>query len=87
MTIGYGPRFLHSTGQLHKGGIAGLSIQLLDQPVHDVTIPGVKYGFSALLSAQSIGDFQALSDAGRQIVRIALGTDPANAIESLAAAL
>ncbi len=87
VTIGYGPRFLHSTGQLHKGGIAGLSIQLLDQPVHDVTIPGVKYGFSALLSAQSIGDFQALSDAGRQIVRIALGTDPANAIESLAAAL
>ncbi|MSQ43029.1 MAG: glucose-6-phosphate isomerase [Chloroflexi bacterium] len=87
VTIGYGPRFLHSTGQLHKGGIAGLSIQLLDQPVHDVAIPGVNYGFSALITAQSIGDFQALSWADRQIARIDLGTDPAVAIRSLADAL
>jgi len=87
VTIGYGPRFLHSTGQLHKGGIAGLCIQLLDQSGHDVEIPGVPYGFSTLISAQSIGDFQALSDADRQVVRVALGTDPADAIDSLAAAL
>jgi hypothetical protein len=87
VTIGYGPRFLHSTGQLHKGGIAGLCIQLLDQSGHDVEIPGVPYGFSTLISAQSIGDFQALSDADRQVVRVALGTDPADAVDSLAASL
>ena len=87
VTIGYGPRFLHSTGQLHKGGIAGLSIQLLDQSGHEVEIPGVTYGFSTLISAQSIGDFQALSDADRQVARVALGNDPSDAIESLAAAL
>ena len=87
VTIGYGPRFLHSTGQLHKGGIAGMSIQLLDQAVHDVDIPGVSYGFSTLISAQSIGDFHALADADRQVVRVALGTDPVDAIDLLASAL
>lgn len=87
VTIGYGPRFLHSTGQLHKGGIAGLSIQLIDQPGDDVEIPGVNYGFSALISAQSIGDYHALSEANRQTVRIALGRDPAGEIDQLAADL
>ena len=87
VTIGYGPRFLHSTGQLHKGGIAGLSIQLLDQPVLDVAIPGNNYGFSALISAQSTGDFHALSEANRQTMRIDLGKDPVGALDSLAAAL
>lgn len=87
VTIGFGPRFLHSTGQLHKGGIAGLSIQLLDEPVHDIAIPGVNYGFSALISAQSIGDFQALSEANRHTVRIDLGKDTVGALNSLTSAL
>lgn len=70
-TLGYGPRFLHSTGQLHKGGPAtGLYLQLVGAKGPHVPVPNDGYDFSTLMQAQSIGDFQSLVDHGRPVVRI-----------------
>ncbi len=72
VTAGYGPRFLHSTGQLHKGGPArGVFVQIAgDDPV-DVPIPGAGYGFARLKQAQALGDLDALRALGRPVARIA----------------
>ncbi len=74
-TVGYGPRFLHSTGQMHKGGVdSGLFLQLtMDHQDYDLPIPGQDYSFGTLATAQEIGDLQALSDLGRRTARIDLG--------------
>jgi transaldolase/glucose-6-phosphate isomerase len=86
-TVGYGPRFLHSTGQLHKGGApTGVFVQLLDDGRADVQIPGQPYAFGALVRAQAIGDAQALRSHA-PFLRIELGEDPAGAIRRLAAAV
>jgi transaldolase/glucose-6-phosphate isomerase len=70
---GLGPRYLHSTGQLHKGGPAtGLFIQVVDDLGEELPIPGRPYGFRTLIAAQAAGDFQALQDRGRPIVRVNL---------------
>jgi glucose-6-phosphate isomerase/transaldolase/glucose-6-phosphate isomerase len=83
-TFGYGPRFLHSTGQLHKGGPAGgLFVQLLAPGESDLQIPGEKYGLRLLLQAQAAGDLAALQNAGRRCVRIDLGDDPAAGVRRL----
>ncbi|HZG51748.1 MAG TPA: bifunctional transaldolase/phosoglucose isomerase [Pyrinomonadaceae bacterium] len=75
-TTGYGPRFLHSTGQLHKGGSdAGVFLQLTAPDIKDLPIPGQSYTFSTLKQAQALGDFRALSSRGRRAVRIDLGAD------------
>ena len=75
-TFGYGPRYLHSTGQAHKGGPpGGVFIQIVDRPTTDVAVPGADYGFAKLISAQAEGDYFALKKAGRRVVRISLGTD------------
>ena len=72
-TLGYGPRFLHSTGQLHKGGPAsGVFIQVVDEPAEDIAIPGKPYTFRRLLDAQSAGDLQALRTRGRRVARVRL---------------
>jgi transaldolase/glucose-6-phosphate isomerase len=72
-TVGFGPRFLHSTGQLHKGGPAtGVFIQVVDEPELDVQIPGKPYTFRRLLDSQSAGDLQALRDRGRRVARVRL---------------
>ena len=69
-TAGFGPRYLHSTGQLHKGGPgSGLFIQVVDDPPH-LDIPGREYGFRRLIRAQALGDFDALVERGRRCVRI-----------------
>ncbi len=74
-TLGYGPRFLHSTGQLHKGdGNQGVFIQLTADPEQDIPIPGEPYTFGTLIAAQAQGDFQALKDNGRRLLRIHLGS-------------
>lgn len=74
-TFGYGPRFLHSTGQLHKGGPnSGLFVQMTTDE-QDIPIPGQPFGFATLASAQAMGDYQALADSGRRVIRIALGED------------
>ena len=75
-TMGYGPRYLHSTGQLHKGGPgSGLYLQLTGGPLEPLPIPGQKYGFDTLAAAQAIGDYRALSALGRRVVTIDLGAD------------
>lgn len=75
-TLGYGPRFLHSTGQLHKGGPPlGVFLQVTADDVPDVPIPRRAYTFGQLKRAQALGDFQALTARGRPIVRLHLGAD------------
>ena len=87
-TSGYGPRFLHSTGQLHKGGgDNGVFLQLTGGPDRDVAIPGEKFGFGALARAQAIGDFQSLVSRDRRAVSIDLGQDVDAGLERLAQAV
>lgn len=75
-TDGYGPRFLHSTGQLHKGGPnTGVFFQITDEDKTDFPVPGEPYTFSILKQAQALGDFRALSSHGRRVVRINVGKD------------
>jgi transaldolase/glucose-6-phosphate isomerase len=75
-TTGYGPRFLHSTGQLHKGGSdAGVFIQVTAPDHVDLPIPGRPYTFGTLKQAQALGDFRSLSSRGRRAIRVDLGPD------------
>jgi transaldolase/glucose-6-phosphate isomerase len=74
-TVGFGPRFLHSTGQLHKGGPGnGLYMQITADPVNDFMIPGESLTFGALERAQSLGDLDALQGRDRRILRVHLPT-------------
>jgi transaldolase/glucose-6-phosphate isomerase len=76
VTLGYGPRFLHSTGQYHKGGPdEGLFIQLVDEPAVDLPVPETDFTFGQLIRAQAAGDAQALRSAGRRVLRIQFGRD------------
>lgn len=87
-TAGWGPRFLHSTGQLHKGGPgSGVFVQFLGPGSPDVPIPGQDHTFGELLRAQAIGDAQALEAAGRRVVRIDLGDDPLEGLRRAAVAI
>ncbi|HUZ80430.1 MAG TPA: bifunctional transaldolase/phosoglucose isomerase [Thermoplasmata archaeon] len=87
-TLGYGPRFLHSTGQLHKGGPnTGLFLQLVDTPRQDLEVPGAGYTFGQLIRAQSLGDYQALRHKGRRVLRVDLGTDVAGGLGRVREAL
>lgn len=75
-TIGYGPRFLHSTGQLHKGGPNnGVFLQVTSDDAEPCPIPGQKYDFGVLKSAQAQGDFAVLAERGRRILRVHLTSD------------
>jgi RpiB/LacA/LacB family sugar-phosphate isomerase len=83
-TVGFGPRYLHSTGQLHKGGRAnGLFLQLTGEDKDDMAIPGSGYGFATLKAAQALGDLQTLRDAGRRVVRVHLTGRQPQALEQL----
>ncbi len=83
-TFGYGPRYLHSTGQAHKGGPAGgVFIQIVDRPIKDIGVPGAPYGFSKLISAQAEGDYFALRRAGRRVVRIDVGSDRRGGLQAM----
>jgi transaldolase/glucose-6-phosphate isomerase len=71
--LGFGPRFLHSTGQLHKGGPnTGLIIQIVDASDESVDIPEMGLSFRDLILAQSIGDYDALVNRKRRLIRIEL---------------
>ncbi len=73
VTWAFGPRYLHSTGQLHKGGPpSGLFIQVVDDPGPELSIPGREYGFRRLLRAQAAGDYAALKERGRRTIRVRL---------------
>jgi glucose-6-phosphate isomerase len=75
-TGGYGPRFLHSTGQLHKGGPpVGLFLQIVQRDGRDVEVPGEPYTFSTLKQAQALGDLQSLESRNYPVVRVDIGED------------
>ncbi|MEE8137988.1 MAG: hypothetical protein V3T81_03820 [Thermoanaerobaculia bacterium] len=83
-TLGFGPRFLHSTGQLHKGGPdRGLFLQLLDRPPSDLAVPQAGHGFARLISAQAAGDADALAQRGRRLLRVDLGDRVADGLAKL----
>ncbi len=83
-TLGYGPRFLHSTGQLHKGGAPiGWFLQLTADHPHDREIPGWPYTFGQLIDAQAAGDFQALESHELPVLRVHLGADPDRGLATL----
>ncbi len=76
-TLGFGPRFLHSTGQMNKGGPnTGVFLQFIDEPKNDVAVPETNYTFGQLIRAQALGDYQALKQRGRRVLRINLGQNP-----------
>src|ERR1700712_2761949 len=80
-TFGYGPRFLHSTGQLHKGGPKhGRFLQLFHPAPDDADIPGQDYSFEVLKAAQAIGDLETLRHHGLPAARVTLGSDPVAAV-------
>jgi glucose-6-phosphate isomerase len=87
-TAGYGPRFLHSTGQLHKGGAPiGWFLQLTSDHPADLEIPGWPYTFGQLIDAQAAGDFGALESHDLPILRVHLGADPDAGLAALGRAL
>jgi hypothetical protein len=84
VTIGYGPRFLHSTGQLHKGGPdTGVFFQIIANDNTDFAIPGEPYTFTILKQAQALGDFRALVKRGRRVIGIDLGDNTLKGLEEL----
>jgi transaldolase / glucose-6-phosphate isomerase len=73
VTSGYGPRYLHSTGQLHKGGPAtGVFLQVVDDTGEELPIPGQPFGFGKLIRAQAAGDYASLKERGRRVARVRL---------------
>ena len=73
VTHGLGPRYLHSTGQLHKGGPnTGLFLQVVDDPGEELPIPGKPFGFARFIRAQAAGDFESLKERGRRVARVRL---------------
>jgi hypothetical protein len=86
-TFGYGPRYLHSTGQFHKGGPrTGRFLQLIHDGPSDVDIPGAPYTFTTLKHAQAIGDLETLRELGRPAERMTLESeDPVGALRALTA--
>ena len=87
VTFGWGPRFLHSTGQFHKGGPdVGIFIQVTDEPDQDLPVAGRDFTFTTLVRAQAAGDAKVLADKGRPVLRLHL-TDRAAGVERLREAL
>ncbi len=87
-TAGYGPRFLHSTGQYHKGGPNnGVFLQLVAADARDARIPGQLYPFSVLKRAQADGDLASLQAKGRRVLRVEVGEDGAAGVAAVADAL
>jgi transaldolase/glucose-6-phosphate isomerase len=87
-TLGYGPRFLHSTGQLHKGGPANCRfLQLVDEPAEALPVPATDYTYATLIRAQADGDRKALEQRGRRVLRVGLGGNVASGLARLREAL
>jgi transaldolase / glucose-6-phosphate isomerase len=83
-TFGYGPRYLHSTGQFHKGGPpTGVFIQFIHDGDEDIEIPGAGYSFRTLKNAQAVGDYRTLQAHGLPVTHIRLEGDPAKAVRDL----
>jgi transaldolase/glucose-6-phosphate isomerase len=87
-TLGYGPRFLHSTGQLHKGGPnSGVFIQITSDDAEDLAIPDEPYTFGVLKAAQALGDLQSLTSRQRRVIRVHLGADVPKGLQRLEQAI
>jgi transaldolase/glucose-6-phosphate isomerase len=85
VTVGYGPRFLHSTGQLHKGGPpGGVFIQVTDDPHTIMPVPETEFTFNELIAGQAAGDRAALAERDRTVVAISIADDPDTGLERLA---
>ncbi len=85
-TTGYGPRFLHSTGQLHKGGPdTCVFLQLTSEDINDIDVPGEKFSFGVLKQAQALGDFEAWATHHRRAIRVDLGRDVEKGLRRLLA--
>ncbi|HYL12305.1 MAG TPA: bifunctional transaldolase/phosoglucose isomerase [Terriglobales bacterium] len=86
--LGFGPRFLHSTGQAYKGGPnSGVFLQVTCEDAHDLPVPGQKYTFGVVKAAQARGDFQVLAERDRRALRVHLGSDVKAGLETLRSAL
>ena len=82
--LGFGPRFLHSTGQAYKGGPnSGVFLQVTCDDAADLPVPGQKYTFGIVKAAQARGDFQVLAERGRRALRVHLGKDLASSLSAL----
>jgi transaldolase/glucose-6-phosphate isomerase len=82
--LGFGPRFLHSTGQAYKGGPnSGVFLQITCDDANDIDVPGQKFTFGVVKSAQARGDFQVLTERGRRAVRVHLGKDVQSGLKAL----
>jgi glucose-6-phosphate isomerase/transaldolase/glucose-6-phosphate isomerase len=87
-TFGYGPRYLHSTGQLHKGGPnTGVFLELVDRMTPDLAIPDKPFSFGTLAKAQAAGDVESLQTHHRHAIRVQLGSNQAATVEAIAAVL
>jgi transaldolase/glucose-6-phosphate isomerase len=86
--VGFGPRFLHSTGQAYKGGPnSGVFLQITADDTEDLPVPDQKYTFGVVKAAQARGDLQVLEERGRRALRIHLGADVKAGLATLAAAV
>jgi len=86
--LGFGPRFLHSTGQVYKGGPnTGVFLQITCEESRELPVPGKRYGFGIVKAAQARGDFAVLAERGRRALRVHLGPDPVAGLERLASAI
>jgi transaldolase/glucose-6-phosphate isomerase len=82
--LGFGPRFLHSTGQAYKGGPnSGVFLQITADDAEDLPVPGQKYTFGVVKAAQARGDFAVLAQRGRRALRVHLGADVPAGLEKL----
>ena len=87
-TLEFGPRFLRSTGQLHKGGPdTGRFLQIIDNSANPVPIPETDYNFAELVTAQAVGDYEALRSRGRAVLVVHLGDDRQLGLRTVSAAL
>jgi hypothetical protein len=87
-TFGYGPRYLHSTGQLHKGGPnRGVFVQITADQRKDLDIPGQPYSFGTLVRAQALGDMESLLKHRRRVVRLHIRGDHAAGVEHIREAI
>ncbi len=86
--LGFGPRFLHSTGQAYKGGPnTGVFLQVTCDDAADLPVPGQKYTFGIVKAAQARGDFQVLAERGRRALRVHLGKDVKTGLATLRKAI
>jgi transaldolase / glucose-6-phosphate isomerase len=86
--LGFGPRFLHSTGQVYKGGPnTGVFLQITSEEANDVNVPAQEYSFGVVKAAQARGDLEVLVERGRRVLRIHLGTHVLDGLTTLKAAI